>query len=110
VRLLLDECIPKRLGREFPDHQVRSVQQAGWGGLTNGRLLAAAQQDFDAFVTVDQNLRFQQNLSGFAIAVVVLEAASNDIEDLRPLIPRVRALLPDLRPGQVVRVNAQGVT
>jgi predicted nuclease of predicted toxin-antitoxin system len=110
VRLLLDECIPKRLCRELAEHDVRTVQQAGWGGLTNGRLLVAAQQNFDVFLTVDQNLRFQQNISGFEIAVVVLEAPSNDIEDLRPLIPRVLALLPQLRPGQVLRVGAEGET
>lgn len=110
MRLLLDECIPKRLCREFAEHHVRTVQQAGWGGLANGRLLAAAQQDFDVFLTVDQSLRFQQNISGFAIAVVVLEVPSNDIEDLRPLIPRVQTLLPQLRPGQVLRVSAEGET
>ena len=110
MRLLLDECIPKRLCRELAEHDVRTVQQSGWGGLTNGRLLVAAQQDFDVFLTVDQNLRFQQNISGFEIAVVVLEAPSNDIEDLRPLIPRVLALIPQLRPGQVLRVGAGGET
>ena len=58
----------------------------------------------------DQSLRFQQNTSGFEIAVVVLEAPSNDIEDLRPLIPRVLALIPQLRPGEVLRVGAEGET
>ena len=102
--MLLDECIPKRLGREFAQHEVSTVQQAGWGGLENGRLLRAAERDFDVFITVDQNLQFQQSVSGFAIAVVVLQARSNDIEDLRPLAPRVRAILAELRPGQVVRL------
>jgi hypothetical protein len=107
VRLLLDECIPKRLSREFAEHEIRTVQQAGWSGLANGRLLRAAEHDFDVFITVDQSLRFQQNVSGFSIAVVVLEARSNDIEDLRPLVPRVRGLLAELRPGQVVRVSQE---
>jgi hypothetical protein len=107
VRLLLDECIPKRLGRDFPEHEVRTVPQAGWPGLENGQLLSAAQQEFDVFTTADQGLRFQQNISGFAIAVVVLEARSNDIEALRPLVSRVRALLQGLRPGQLVRVGRE---
>ena len=107
MRLLLDECIPKRLGREFPEHEVRTVPQAGWSGLENGQLLSAAQQEFDVFITVDQGLRFQQNISGFAIAVVVLEARSNDIEDLRPLVPRIRAPLAELLPGQVIRVSGE---
>jgi hypothetical protein len=107
VRLLLDECIPKRLSREFAEHEIRTVQQAGWTGLANGRLLRAAEHDFDVFITVDQSLRFQQNVSGFSIAVVVLEARSNDIEDLRPRVPRVRELLAELRPGHVVRVSQE---
>ena len=59
------------------------------------------------FVTVDQGLRYQQNISGFQIAIVVLEAPTNDIEDLRLLVPRVRDLLPQLRPGQLVRIADQ---
>lgn len=110
MRLLLDECIPKRLSREFADQEVRTVQQAGWGGLENGRLLSAAEREFDVFITVDQSLQFQRNISGYSIAVVVLEARTNDIEDLRPLMPRVRELLAELRPGQVVRVSGEAVT
>lgn len=107
MRLRLDECVPRRLGRELADHEVLTVQQAGWSGLGNGRLLEVAQRRFDVFVTVDQGLRYQQDISGFQIAIVVLEAPTNDIEDLRPLMPRVRELLPQLRPGQLVRVADQ---
>jgi hypothetical protein len=84
---------------------VRTVQEAGWSGLSNGALLARAVPDFDVFVTVDRNLTFQQNVAGLE-AVVVLAAVSNDIEALRPLMPDVRSLLPTLRKGQVVRVGA----
>jgi predicted nuclease of predicted toxin-antitoxin system len=108
VRILLDECIPKRLARELTDHQVRTVQQCGWSALKNGRLMELAQREFEAFVTVDQNLQYQQKVSGFEIAVVVLVAKSNDIDDLRPLMPQVRSILTDLRVGAVVRIEISG--
>lgn len=107
MRLLLDECIPRQLAREFPGHSVQTVQQAGWSSLKNGRLLTLAQADFDVFVTVDQNLEYQQHIVGFDIAVLVLVSPSNNIDDLRPLMPRARTILSDLRPGLVVRVERE---
>ena len=62
MRLLLDECVPRRLGRHLAPHEFQTVQQAGWGGLKNGALLARAAESFDVFVTVDQGIRYQQNL------------------------------------------------
>ena len=85
---------------------MRTVQEAGWAGLSNAARLARAVFDFDVFVTVDRNLTFQQNVAGLELAVVVLVAVSNDIDTLRPLMPEVRSLLPTLRRGQVVRVGA----
>ena len=76
----------------------------GWSGAENGRLLALAQQQFDAFVTVDRNLSFQQNLPAFDIAVIVLRAGSNRLQDLLPLVPEVLACLDDLQPGVPVFV------
>jgi len=104
MRLLLDECVPKRLGRLLGPHEVKTVQQAGWAGITNGALLARAAQSFDVFVTVDQGIRYQQNLTGLSISVVVLAAVSNDIRDLEPLVPRLLQSLESVQPGQVVRV------
>jgi predicted nuclease of predicted toxin-antitoxin system len=76
VRILLDECLDWRLGRELPGHEVKTVQDMGWAGIKNGRLLALAESDFQVFVTGDRNLSFQQNLPRFAIAVVVLKGES----------------------------------
>ena len=99
--------MPRRLRRELPGHDVRTVQELGWAGTRNGvLLLRAAAEGFAAFVTVDQNLEYQQRVPGLGLAVVALRARSNDIVDLRPLIPAVLALLPTLAPGQVVRVPA----
>lgn len=104
MRLLLDECVPRRLGREFAGHEVLTVTEAGWSGLGNGALLRAASGRFDAFVTVDQGIPFQQNLAGAPIPVVLLVAPSNAIEVLRPLVPKALEALRSLQPGQVVRV------
>jgi hypothetical protein len=77
----------------------------GWDGIKNGRLLALAQAEFQVFITGDRNLFFQQNLSGFSIAVLVLKAGSIRLVHTRPLMPKVLALLPSVQPGQVIVVD-----
>ena len=72
MRILLDECIDRRFAKELEGHEVMTVPQVGWAGIKNGELLTRAQSKFDAFVTVDRNLAFQQNIPQFTIAVVVL--------------------------------------
>ena len=105
MRVLLDEQLPRQLAREIPDHQVRTVQQQGWAGLGNGELLRRAVADgFEIFVTADQNLEFQQNLSGSPIGVIVLAARSNAFEDLVSLLPNLLQALAGTRPGQIRRV------
>ena len=87
MRVLLDECIDWRLGRELASHEVKTARQMGWTTLKNGELLALASAQFDVFVTVDRNLSFQQDIVSFSIAVVVLQARTNRLADLRPLVP-----------------------
>jgi hypothetical protein len=65
VKVLLDECVDRRLARDIEGHEVRTVPEAGWAGLKNGELLKRAQGQFDIFVTVDRNLPFQRDLSVF---------------------------------------------
>jgi uncharacterized protein DUF5615 len=105
MRLLLDECVPKRLRRELPGHEVRTVQEAGWAGVKNGALLRAADGLFDVLLTVDQGVQYQQNLAGLRISIVVMVAPSNDIDDLRPLLPLVVIAAVQIQPGQVIRVG-----
>jgi hypothetical protein len=104
VKILLDECLDWRLGRELPGHEVKTAQEMGWDGIANGRLLALAEGKFQVFITGDRNLSFQQHLPRFALAVVVLKAASIRLIHTRPLISKVLALLPSLKPGQLVVV------
>ena len=87
MRLLLDQCLPRQLKRYFTGHETFTVPEAGLAGLKNGALLRRLSGNFDVFITVDSNLRFQQNLAAFNIAVIVLRAKTNRLADLKPLIP-----------------------
>lgn len=105
MRVLLDEQLPRQLALELTGHDVATVQQQGWAGVTNGELLRrAAAQDFDVLLTADQNLEFQQSLSRAGVGVVVVVAPSNALEDLLPLVPSILAALPKTAPGRVLRV------
>lgn len=88
-KVLLDECIDRRLLRELTGHDVYTSPDMGWAGLKNGDLLTNAEKDFDVFLTVDRNLAFQQNLPQFEIAVLVLHGRSNRLNDLLPLVPKI---------------------
>jgi hypothetical protein len=103
--VLLDECVDRRLASDILGHDVKTVPEAGWAALKNGDLLARAERDFDAFVTIDRNLPFQQDVARFSIAVVVLRASSNRLADLRRLIPRLLAALPGAKAGEVTWVG-----
>ena len=107
MRILLDECVPVPLRRELTGHDVHTIQEMNWTGKKNGELLTLmADAGFDVLLTVDQNLRFQQNLAGAAVAVVVMVAPSNRLVDLVPLLPAVDAALGRIHAGDVVEVCA----
>jgi len=103
MHILIDECLPRKLKRELPDHEVSTVQEMGWSGVKNGALLRKMTGQFDVFVTIDGNLEYQQNLSKAKIAVIVLKALNSKIESLLPLMPTVREKLSKLQPGEIAR-------
>ena len=103
--VLLDECLPRRLKRHLIGHDVRTVPEAGWAGKKNGELLRLAAGKTDAFITIDGNLAYQQNMTGLLFGVVVLSARTNRLEDLLPLVPGIMVALEGLLPGQFVRVG-----
>lgn len=105
MRILLDECLPKKLKLDLPDHFVQTVPEAGWAGKQNGELLRLAEQNFDVLVTNDQNMEHQQHLKQFDLAYVVLAAPTNDIDDLRPLMPAVIAALDTIVVGDIVYIH-----
>ena len=105
MRILLDESVPRPLGSLLIGHDVRTVTQMGWTSLSNGELLRQAAETFDALLTADQNIEFQQNLTKLALAVIVMVATSNRLESLEPLVPAVLEALQALQPKALVRVG-----
>ena len=105
MRVLLDECVPRKLRTELSGHDVKTVADMKWAGTKNGESLQRAASEFDALVTVDQRIPHQQNLAGIALALIIIEAPSNDIKDLRPTLPDLLRVLSTIQPGQVVRVT-----
>ena len=104
MRVLLDECVPRKLRDELPGHEVKTIAEMKWTGTKNGALLQLAAAQFDVLVTVDQGIPYQQNLAGITLALVIIVARSNDIKDLRPRMPEVLRALAAIQAGQVVRV------
>lgn len=98
-RVLLDECVTRKLIRHIAEHEVQTVQGAGWRSFENGDLLRLAQTDFDVLVTVDRDLVYQQNPNNFDIAVIVLSRGQNRMEDLMPLVPDLLDAIPRVEPG-----------
>jgi hypothetical protein len=105
VRVLLDESLPHDLADELTNHAVTTVAGVGWAGLPNGELLRRARGRFDVFVTMDQNLPYQQNLEAAGMPVVLVRARSNRMADLRPLVPAILKAIPSAKAGEVLRVG-----
>ena len=105
MRVLLDECLPRKLKQDLLPHELKTVPECGWSGRKNGDLLRLAQDQFDIFLTVDRNLVFQQDVPKFEIGIIVLVARSNSMEALRPLIPEVLQSLLDVAPGKIIRLG-----
>lgn len=107
MRVLIDECAPRALRQLFLDHghKCLTVQEAGWSGRQNGELLSLAEADFDALVTLDTNLHYQQNLTGRRIAIVVLQSSSNRLDHLRQFFPACLLALDKIKPGEILFVG-----
>jgi hypothetical protein len=108
VKVLLDHCVPKRFGRLLTGHQVSSAYEMGWSGLSNGRLLGQAGLQFGAFVRVDQNVQFQQNLATLPLPVGIIVADDNRYETLAPYAPAILGWLSRPLERELVRIEADG--
>ncbi len=105
MKLLLDECVPQRLRHDFPDLDVATAKTADLLGVKNGALLRAAAARFDVLITVDQKIRFQQNLRQFDLAVIILIAKPCRYPQLRLLVPEVLGALEWIKRGDVVEIE-----
>jgi predicted nuclease of predicted toxin-antitoxin system len=105
MKVLLDECLPKKLKNHINADFVRTVPEAGWAGKQNGELLRLAESEFDVLVTNDQNIEHQQVIERFDLAFVVLVAPTNDIVDLIPLMPELNTIVSSLLPGTVKTIR-----
>jgi predicted nuclease of predicted toxin-antitoxin system len=106
MRILFDESLPNRLRRSLPNHSVRTVVEMGWSGTKNGKLLALAAAEFDVILTVDKNMKYQQNLKTIPIAIIVLDSVSNELAFLLPFIPKLEIALASLVSRSVVVIEA----
>ena len=107
MKILLDECAPRalKLALIVAGHECTTVQEAGWSGMENGELLNLADASFDVLVTLDQNIRYQQHLTGRKLAVVIVRGRSNRLIDLQPQFPACVEVLRAIHPGTVVEVG-----
>lgn len=106
MRVLIDECIDERLRNYLPGHDCQTARYAGLAGLKNGDLLAAAETArFDIFLTADQGIEYQQNLTGRNIAIIIFHTKSNRLRDLLPHVPTCLARIESIQPGQIVKIE-----
>jgi|SRR5437870_10244199 len=107
MRLLLDECTPRRIRRDFIGHTVHTVEDAGLKGLENGDLLNAAAGVYEVLITLDRNIPYQQNIADLPIAVLILAGRRNSYAHLKRLLPRALVVLETIKSGQVVEIAAR---
>jgi hypothetical protein len=106
MKVLLDECIPRKLKFALPEYDCKTVPEAGFAGQKNGRLLSLAEDaGFELFLTMDKGIEYQQNLAGRRIAILVVRARSNRLADLLSNVEACRAIMSSIRPGEVKRVG-----
>jgi hypothetical protein len=105
VRVFLDECVDWRLSHDLLGHAVSTARQMSWTAIKNGELLALASKQFDCFITVDRNLAFQQNVAALSLAVIVIQARTNRLADLRLLVPRLLSAIEVAEQGAVTVVK-----
>jgi hypothetical protein len=105
MRVLIDECIPRKFKSRLGPHDCQTVPEAGFAGKQNGELLDLAEGRFDVFVTLDKGLEFQQNLTGRRIAVVLIRSKSNRLADVQQHTAACLAAIESIQPGQLIQVR-----
>ena|SRR5216683_1762464 len=106
MKVLLDECIPRKFKRSLAGHECQTAPEAGFAGKTNGELISIAEErGFDVLLTVDKGLAYEQNPAGRKIAIIIVCAKSNRLADLLPHAGACVAHISGMRHGQIVRIG-----
>ena len=106
MRILLDESVPGRLGPLLTGHSTVTVQHQGWASVKNGKLLALAADEFDVLLTADKGMEYQQNLDTLPVAILIVLARSNRIEDMAMAVPAILSALAEMKPRTLRKVAA----
>lgn len=109
MRVLLDECVPRPLGRHLTGHEWSTVPKEGLAGVKNGPLFTAVQTKWDVLLTTDKGIPWQQVVARYDIAVVIIRARSNDINHLLPWLNDVLQVISTVRKGEAVEVGDPGL-
>ena len=105
MRILLDECVHAAVKAAFPHHAVKTVTEAGWRSSKDGPLLSLAEKAFDIFVTIDQKLERQQDLTRLKLGCVIAHVPNNRIESYRPIFGALLRAAESVKTGEVVHVR-----
>ncbi|MGA7731318.1 MAG: DUF5615 family PIN-like protein [Chloroflexia bacterium] len=107
MRILLGECLPRKLKNDIPGHDISTVTEIGWTSIRNGRLLSRAEDVFDVLLTVDRNMGYQQDISRYQLTLIVLLSPNNKRQTLRLLVPALLELPPMVERGKVYHLAAK---
>jgi len=106
MKILLDECLPRKVKGLLPGNDTWTVREMGWSGLLNGELMKTAiEGGFDVFITADKNLRYQQNIANYDISIILLSVLINKLERIKPLIPGLLEILPTVEKRRFYKIE-----
>ena len=109
MKLLLDECVPRRLKHDFVGYEISTIDEAGFKGLKNSKLISATNGIFEVLITVDKNIEYQQNKKDLPIAIIILSANSNRYESFSPLISEALKILEIIKSGEIIKIEEQQI-
>ncbi|MBT4937079.1 DUF5615 family PIN-like protein [Candidatus Peregrinibacteria bacterium] len=104
-KLLLDECMPKKLCNYFPEHEVKTVGQMGWKGKKNGDLLSKAEGEFDIMITVDKNMRYQQNFIKHEISLIILDVLHIQLNSIIALVEDTKEAIEKIQVHEIITIS-----